>query len=131
MSKYLEFSDACLKNRRLLLASLATLGYTDVEEGEALTLYGYQGDARAETADVVVRRHHIGSASNDLGFKRTPVGYVPLVSEFDQRTLHAGQFLVKLRTAYSEHVVEEARRRLHGTARRTVGENVVKIRVRY
>ncbi|MGI8424153.1 MAG: DUF1257 domain-containing protein [Chloroflexota bacterium] len=131
MSKYLEFSDACLKDRRLLLAALTALGYADVEEGEALALNGYQGDVRPETAEIVIRRRHIGSASNDLGFKRTAAGYVPLVSEFDQHTLHAGQFLVKLRTAYSEQVVEEVRRRLRGTARRTVGENVVKIRVRY
>ena len=78
-----------------------------------------------------MRRKHLGSASNDLGFARTPAGYVPIVSEYDQRVLHGGRLLVKLRTAYSERVVEEVRRRLHGTARRTVEGSVVKITVRF
>ena len=131
MSKYLVFHDLALKDRRLLLAALADIGYAEVEEGEALPLYGYQGDRRPETAELVVRRRHLGSASNDLGFARTPAGYVPIVSEYDQRVLHGGQLLVKLRTAYSERVVEEVRRRLHGTARRTVEGDVVRITVRY
>jgi hypothetical protein len=131
VSKYLAFHDFLLKDRRLLLAALADLGYTEVEEGEALPLYGYQGDRRPETAEVVVRRRHLGSASNDLGFTRTSAGYVPIVSEYDQRVLHGGRFLVKLRTAYSERVVDEVRRRLHGTARRTVEGDVVRITVRY
>ena len=131
MSKYLAFQEYALKDRRLLLAALADLGYVEVEEGEALPLYGYEGDRRTETAEIVVRRKHLGSASNDLGFARTPAGYVPIVSEYDRRVLHGGQLLVKLRTAYSEHVVEEVRRRLHGTARRTVEGGVVRVTVRY
>ena len=75
--------------------------------------------------------HNLGSASNDLGFARKPAGYVPIVSEYDQRTLHGGRFLVELRTAYSERVIEEVRRRLHGTARRTVEGSVVKVTVRF
>lgn len=131
MSKYLVFPDVTFKDRRLLLGALADLGYADVEEGEALPLYGYQGDRRPEAAAIVVRRRHVGSASNDLGFVQTPQGYVPILSEYDQRTLQGGQFLVKLRTAYSERVVEEVRRRLHGTARRTVDGGLIKVTVRF
>jgi hypothetical protein len=131
VSKYLAFQDYVLKDRRLLLAALADLGYSEVEEGEALPLYGYQGDRRPETAELVVRRRRLGSASNDVGFARSPAGYVPIVSEYDQRTLHGGRFLVELRTAYSERVIEEVRRRLHGTARRTVEASVVKVTVRF
>ncbi len=131
MSKYLSFPDVIFKDRRLLLAALADLGYPQVEEGEALSLFGYQGDRRPETAELVVRRHYLGSASNDLGFARTPAGYIPFVSEYDQRTLHGGQLLPRLRTAYNERVVEEVRRRVHGTARRVVEGNLVKIKVRY
>ena len=131
MSKYCTFTDLLFKDRRLLLAALADLGYNEVEEGEALALYGYQGDRRAETAEIVVRRRHVGSASNDLGFAQTPQGFVPVISEYDQRVLHSGQFLVKLRTAYHERVVEEVKRRLHGTAQRVVEGHLVKIRVRY
>ena len=131
MSRYLQFDDCLLRNRNLLVAALSDLGYAHVEVGEALTLYGYQGDDRSETAEVVVRRRHLGSASNDLGFKHTAAGYVPVISEYDQQALHGGQLLAKLRTAYSERVVAEVTRRVRGTARRTVDGGVVKIRVRY
>ena len=131
MSKYLQFEEIVFKDRRLLLAALAELGYATVEEGERLPLYGYRGDRRPETAELVVRRQHVGPASNDLGFARTEQGYVPVISEYDQRALLDGQFLVKLRTSYSERVVEEVRRRLNGSARRTVEGSLVKIRVRF
>lgn len=131
MSKYLSFRDVVFKDRRLLLAALADLGYTIVEEGEALPLFGYQGDRRPETADIVIRRKFVGAASNDLGLARTDQGYVPIISEYDLRVLHGGHFLPMLRTVYSEHVVEEVRKRLHGTARRTVEGTVVKIKVRF
>ena len=131
MSKYLQFDEVVFKDRRLLLAALAELGFGTVEEGENLPLYGYQGDRRRETAAIVVRREHVGPASNDLGFARTEQGYVPIISEYDQSSLLDGRFLVRLRTAYSERVVEEVRRRLNGTTRRTVEGNLVKIRVRF
>src|SRR3989338_923086 len=55
------------------------------EEGVNLTLYGYMGDRRTQTADIVVRKKYIGRASNDLGFKRLPDGtYEMIVSEFDR-----------------------------------------------
>src|SRR5688500_6654816 len=131
VSKYISFDEVLFKSRELLLAALAELGYGVVEEGEALPLHGYRGDRRPETAAIVVRRQHVGGASNDLGFARTETGYTPIVSEYDARTLLGGQFLVKLRTAYGERVVEEVRRRLNGTARRTVEGSLVKIRVRF
>ncbi len=131
VSKYLTFPDIVFKDRRLLLAALADLGYADVEEGDALPLHGYQGDRRPETAELVVRRHHLGRLSNDLGFARTPAGYVPLVSDYDQRALHGGRFLPQLRAAYSERVVAELQRRLRGTAQRRVEGGLIKITVRY
>ena len=131
MSKYLIFTDVVFKDRRLLLAALADVGYPDAEQGEALSLFGYLGDRRPETAEIVVRRQYVGAASNDLGFTRTEQGYIPIVSVYDQRTLHQGQFLVKLRTAYSERIIEEVRKRVHGTARRTVEGSLIKIKVRY
>ena len=131
MSKYLVYHELIFKDRRLLLAALADLGYAEVEQGDALPLYGYQGDRRPETAEIVVRRRHLGPASNDLGFARTPGGFIPIISEYDQRVLHGGQLLTKLRTAYSERVVEAVTRRLQGTARRTVEGNLIKIKIRF
>ncbi len=131
MSKYLTFTDIVFKNEALLLTALAGLGYTTVERGEALPLYGYQGDERSERAQLVVRRTHIGAASNDLGFARTAEGYTPIISEYDQRTLHDGKFITRLRTAYNERVVAEMQKRLHGTLRRERQGSVLKLKIRY
>ena len=131
MSKYLTFTEIVFKDEALLLAALADLGYTEVERGEALPLYGYQGDQRAERAQLVVRRKHLGRASNDLGFARTEQGYTPLISEYDQRTLLAGHFLPRLRTAYHERVVKELQRQLRGSLRCEQQGAVLKMRLRY
>jgi len=131
MSKYLTFPDVVFKDHRLLLAALTDIGFPIAEEGKNLPLYGYQGDPRPETAEIVVRRQHIGHASNDVGFTRTPDGYAPIISEFDQRTVLGGAFIPRLRTAYGEQVVQEVRRRLHGTAIRRLEGQTIQITVRY
>ena len=48
-----------------------------------------------------------------------------------QRVLHGGRFLTRLRTAYSERVVEEVTRRLRGTARRSVEGSLITVKVRF
>jgi hypothetical protein len=131
LSKYLAYTDIIFKDRGLLLAALTELGFTQVEEGQDLPLYGYQGDRRSETAALVVRRQHVGPGSNDLGFGGTPDGYFPIISEYDKRTLLSGQFLPRLRVAYAERVVETVRKRLRGSIHRTTEGSIVKLRVRY
>ncbi len=131
MSKYYTYTEQVYASRECLLAALGELGYTSVEEGENLPLYGYLGDRRAETAHLVVRRRHLGAASNDLGFQKTERGYVPIVSEFDARTLRGGHLLRDLGLAYGEAVAHELARRLRGSVRRTVQGSVVKLVVRY
>jgi Protein of unknown function (DUF1257) len=131
MSKYLAYPEVVFRDRSLLLESLAELGFSCVEEGDALALYGYAGDRRPETGALVVRRAHIGSARNDLGFARTSDGYYPIISEYDSRTLLARRFLPRLRVAYAERVVESVRKRLRGTVHRTIEGSIVKRRVRY
>jgi hypothetical protein len=131
MSRYLTYPEIVFRDRHLLLASLSELGFAEVEEGEELSLYGYHGDRRSESAALVVRRQHMGSASNDLGFGKTDNGYFPIISEYNRRTLLAGQFLPRLRVAYAEHVVEVVRKRLRGSVHRTGEGSVIKLRVRY
>jgi hypothetical protein len=131
VSKYLAFPDIVFKNRALLIGALAELGYTNVEEGEDLPLFGYSGDRRPETAALVVRRQYIGAASNDLGFARTADGYFPIISEYDRRTLASGRFLPSLRVAYNERVVEAVRKRLRASVHRTAEGSVIKLRLRY
>src|SRR5436305_8019752 len=126
MSKYLLYESVVFVDRDLLLAALADLGYSEVEQGESLALYGYQGDRRPETAELVIRRRYIGSASNDVGFRRTDRGFVPVISEYDQSTLLEGRFLPRLRTAYAEQVVEAVRKRVRGSVHRATEGSLVK-----
>ena len=117
MSKYLIYEEIVFKDRRLLLAALADLGYSEVEQGEALPLYGYQGDERPERAEVVIRRQFVGEASNDIGFARQPDGTsLAIISEYDQRS--RGRFgpydqawLGRLTQAYAAHILTAQYRR--------------------
>ena len=51
---------------------------------EATNLYGYKGDKREQTAEIVIRKKDVGSSSNDIGFKKQEDGtYQAVISEFD------------------------------------------------
>ena len=131
MSKYMTFTDTGFKNRECLLQALAECGYGVVEEGEALSLYGYQGDRRPETAQIVVRRKFIGAASNDLGFQKTENGYVPVISEYDRSFMMQGRFLTALRTNYNLKSTEKLARNLRGTLHKERVGSTIKIRIKY
>lgn len=131
MSKYMTFTETAFKNRECLLQALAECGYGVIEEGESLSLYGYQGDRRAETAQIVVRRKFIGGASNDLGFQQTDAGYVPVISEYDQSYMMRGKFLTNLRTNYNLKSAEKLARNLRGTLHRERVGSTIKIRIKY
>jgi hypothetical protein len=131
MSKYMTFTDAAFKDRECLLKALAECGYETVEEGEALSLYGYQGDRRPETAQIVVRRKYIGAASNDLGFQKTNAGYVPVISEYDRSFMMQGKFLTNLRTNYNLKSAEKLARSLRGTLHQERVGSTIKIRIKY
>ena len=127
----MTFTRAAFKDRECLLNALSECGYSEVEEGEALSLYGYQGDRRPETANIVVRRKFIGGASNDLGFQKTDAGYVPVISEYDQRYMMQGKFLTNLRTNYNLKSAEKLARSLRGTLHREHIGSTIKIRIKY
>jgi hypothetical protein len=90
-----------LREPDLLAQALATLGFTTVETHDTpQTLYGYQGDARPERAEVIIRRRHIGRLSNDIGFRRRDDGtFEAVISEFD-RSRYDQPWLTKLARAY-------------------------------
>ncbi|PIW14366.1 MAG: hypothetical protein COW34_07725 [Armatimonadetes bacterium CG17_big_fil_post_rev_8_21_14_2_50_66_6] len=96
-----------LRDKEALKKALADLGYSEIEDGHNLPLYGYQGDRRSQTADLVIRRQHVGGASNDVGFALGPDGcYTAIISEFD---LHSGfqwnQKRSKLTQRYAFHTI--------------------------
>ncbi len=127
----MTFTSAAFKDRECLLQALSECGYTTVEEGEAISLYGYREDRRPETANIVVRRKFIGSASNDLGFQKTDAGYVPVISEYDQRFMMQGKFLTALKTNYNLKSAEKLARSLRGTLHREHIGSTIKVRIKY
>lgn len=109
MSAYTTLATRIVSAEHLALA-LRDLGFAEVEVHQSpQTLHGWMGDARAQRAEVIVRREHIGDASNDLGFARGQDGtFVAIVSEYDR---DHGDFdrgwLEKLTQRYAYHVARE------------------------
>lgn len=75
-----------IKDATALVKALADVGFKQVEvHGSAQHLYGFQGDIRSQTAEVIIRRKYIGSASNDIGFQRQSDGtFEAVISEYDR-----------------------------------------------
>jgi uncharacterized protein DUF1257 len=88
-----------------LVKALADAGFKKVETREtAQHLYGYQGDVRPQTAEVIVRRKYVGQASNDIGFKRQADGtFEAIISEYDRKK-YSQQWLDRLTQLYAYHV---------------------------
>lgn len=95
-----------------LVEALHEMGFADVEVHEkAQHLYGYQGDLRPETAEVIIRRKYIGAAANDVGFKRQESGeFEAVISEFDRRNRCNAAWLQELNHRYGYKVVKEQMR---------------------
>jgi hypothetical protein len=94
-----------LTDLKALQAALADLGLTQVEvHPVAEHLLGFRGDTRTQTAEVIVRRKHLGWLSNDLGFKRTAAGtFDAIISDYD-RAKYSQEWLGKLTQRYAYHV---------------------------
>jgi hypothetical protein len=84
--------------------ALADVGYPESEaHEEPQPLYGYQGDQRADRANVIVRRIHVGHASNDIGFLRQDDGtFLAVISAYD-RHKHDQRWLGRLTARHAYH----------------------------
>jgi hypothetical protein len=92
MSEY-RVVESQIHDPKAIVAGLIALGIPK----EAITvsktpqpLYGYSGDLRKETAEIVVKRGAVdnylsGGASNDLGFKKVDGKYQAVVSAYDEQ----------------------------------------------
>lgn len=100
MSHYTRVRTA-LKDPDILVRALADVGFGNVERhAEAQALIGYQGDKRPQTAEIIVRRKHIGQASNDIGFARRGDGtFEAIIGDFDRRQ-YGRPWLDRLAHAY-------------------------------
>lgn len=102
MSKY-NRQKSTYNDRDCLVEALHEMGYADVEiHDDAVNLIGYHADTRPEKANVIVRRKHIGTAANDLGFVKEADGtYSAIVSDYDSRK-HGAVWMTGLKKAYTE-----------------------------
>ena len=118
-----------MTDQECLLAALADLGFdsTRVEvHATPVSLVGYAGDRRTQTANVVLRKQYVGAASNDVGFLATATGYQAFVSGYDHPRFGTG-WLSQLNSSYNVHsaakqarLAAEERRRLEEERQRLV-----------
>jgi hypothetical protein len=95
-----------IKDRDCLIRTLQEeFGENNVEiHTKPQNLIGYGGEIRGEVATIIVRRTHIGTLSNDLGFNKRPDGtYEMLVSDHDIRA--NGNRIQKLMTNYAARLI--------------------------
>ena len=97
----------CIKTKIIdldeLVGALQDMGYSP-EVGNDIRLYGYQGDLRQDTADVVIRRKELSSASNDLGFAKSDDGmYDAIISDYDRHKFP--KLVNEITQHYAERVI--------------------------
>ena len=97
-----------IKDSTALVKALADVGFKTVEVHETPQhLYGFQGDVRSDTAEIIIRRQYIGAASNDIGFQRQTDGtFQAIISEYD-RHQYSQTWLHTLTQRYGYHQLLE------------------------
>jgi Protein of unknown function (DUF1257) len=142
MSAYLTLLTP-MTDPECLLAALAELGFDEEKvevHSKPVQLVGYAGDRRAQLANIVIRRQHVGGASNDVGFLATPTGYQAVVSDYDHPRF-GDRWITQLSQRYQEHYeakkergaaeerrrIEEERQRLVEAQRLAVHERAKKM----
>jgi len=99
------------KDGACLVEALKDQGYNEVEVHEVATqLFDWHGrktsylDKTGDKANIIVRRHIVGGAANDLGFRKTVDGtYEAIVSQYDSGK-HNTQWFKELKKKYTERV---------------------------
>jgi len=113
MSHFVECQTE-FRDPQALVAALIACGFTAEQieiHAEAVPLYGYQGDVREQTAHLVIRRQHVGTAANDVGWERQADGtYRAWISEYDGRHRFNPEFQNKIRQEYAYQVIERQQR---------------------
>lgn len=112
MSEY-RTAKTSFKDVKLLLEALAEMGYSQVEYHETpQTLIDWHGHKRPQKANVIVRRKHIDSCANDIGYVLNPETkeFESIISEYDSHR-HNTNWRNGLARAYAERkVIREAKR---------------------
>ena len=70
------------------------------------SLFGYKGDVRTQKANIIIRRKHVGSASNDIGFSlQEDSTYTAIISKFD-KTKYGQSWINKLKQSCAFHAIK-------------------------
>jgi hypothetical protein len=102
MSKYDSF-ETTLTEEAPLVAALQAMGYPVEVHAQGAPLFGYHGDERPERAQLIVRRKHLDSASNDIGFARKANGqFTAILSEYDRSIGFDQNWLHRVHQRYKE-----------------------------
>lgn len=103
MSQYGEF-ETTMSDQSCLVAALEDLGYKPIVTDIPMHLTGYQGDMREQTAEIIIPRYQLGSASNDVGYKRTDNGtFKAIISNYDQGYIFGKDKQTKVAARYAVH----------------------------
>ena len=115
MSAFIR-NTTCIRDINLLKDALKENGYPEVEVNEeAQNLYGYHGDKRDDKAELIIRRKHIGSVSNDIGFKKNKDGnYDAIISQYDS-SKHNSVWLNKVKSTYTTLMVKKTMKSMGAT----------------
>ncbi len=105
MSAYKTIS-CSFKDQNTLVKSLEALGYNPVLYKEKRNLTGYQNDIREQSAEIIVPRNQISSASNVLGFSynEEEKEYQMICSDYD---MHLG-LADKVKQSYAVVAIKTA-----------------------
>ncbi len=93
-----------IRDRDALVKALTDLGFDQVEVyAQPQHLYGFEGDLRPQVAEVIIRRHYISGASNDIGFQRQDDGHFEaMISDYDRHRFNR-DWLNTLTQRYGYH----------------------------
>ncbi len=132
MSKYMTFESQSFANRDLLLEALSEIGFTTVTQGTNLLLDGWD-KRNVRTADIIIRRRDVKNHNllADIGFQKTPSGYVAILDDMDLDYRLGKDFVVRLQNHYHEAVARKMAKKLGGTLVKERIGKTVKIRVRF
>ena len=121
MSHFVECQTE-FRDPQALIAALTECGFEESQievHEQPVALYGYQGDERPQRAHIVIRRHHVGQAANDVGWERMSDGtYRAWISEYDARHRFNPETQNRIKQEYAFHAVRRQQVALGRTVER-------------
>jgi hypothetical protein len=102
------------RDRAALVAALMECGFEEYKieiHEKAVSLYGYQGDVRPQKAHIVIRRQHVGTGANDVGWEKHANGtYRAWISEYDGRHRFNAEMQNRIKQEYAYQVIYREQR---------------------